>query len=257
MLLIYLSTLPKYGRKKRQVSEEMTTGPIRGTSGVRGGRRITRAVAVTSAAVLLVAAGLEAAAANKRVEDLTREADAARIASAEAQEAAKEATARAREAEAQKSATEKALKAAGVAAARATTQLKAANAALAGKQIRNEGRWRCWVSCKVLQLAAVAHCLRRESDENCNSGLGEAKIRLFIQRVRGPPYPYTHNQRINYAAMITTHLVPQLHKNFQEVGKITLGSSRRAHVAGEIYQRREPSARAALFFCGWWEYKLD
>ena len=249
MLLIYLSTLPKYGRKKRQVSEEMTTGPIRGTSGVRGGRRITRAVAVTSAAVLLVAAGLEAAAANKRVEDLTREADAARIASAEAQKAAKEATARAREAEAQKAATEKALKAAGVAAARATTQLKAANAALAGKQIRNEGRWRCWVSCKVLQLAAVAHCLRRESDENCNSGLGEAKIRLFIQRVRGPLYPYTHNQRINYAAMITTHLVPQLHKNFQEVGKITLGSSRRAHVAGEIYQRRELSARAA-FFCG-------
>jgi hypothetical protein len=27
-------------------------------------------------------------------------------------------------------------------------------------------------------------------------------------------------------------------------------------VAGEIYQRRELSARAA-FFCGWWEYKLD
>jgi hypothetical protein len=25
---------------------------------------------------------------------------------------------------------------------------------------------------------------------------------------------------------------------------------------GEIYQRRELSARAA-FFCGWWEYKLD
>ena len=30
----------------------------------------------------------------------------------------------------------------------------------------------------------------------------------------------------------------------------------KAHVAGEIYQRREVSARAA-FFCGWWEYKLD
>ena len=30
----------------------------------------------------------------------------------------------------------------------------------------------------------------------------------------------------------------------------------KAHVAGEIQQRRELSARAA-FFCGWWECKLD
>jgi hypothetical protein len=30
----------------------------------------------------------------------------------------------------------------------------------------------------------------------------------------------------------------------------------KAHAPGEIYQRRELSARAA-FFCGWWEYKLD
>ena len=33
-------------------------------------------------------------------------------------------------------------------------------------------------------------------------------------------------------------------------------SQEKAHVSGEIYQRRELSARAALF-CGWWEYKLD
>ena len=35
-------------------------------------------------------------------------------------------------------------------------------------------------------------------------------------------------------------------------------SQEKAHVPGEIYQRRELSARAALF-CGWWEweYKLD
>ena len=33
--------------------------------------------------------------------------------------------------------------------------------------------------------------------------------------------------------------------------------SPRSHVPGEIYQRRELSARAAFFFCGWWECKLD
>ena len=31
---------------------------------------------------------------------------------------------------------------------------------------------------------------------------------------------------------------------------------KRKPTPGEIYQRRELSARAALF-CGWWEYKLD
>ena len=33
-------------------------------------------------------------------------------------------------------------------------------------------------------------------------------------------------------------------------------SQEKARVSGEIYQRRELSARAALF-CGWWECKLD
>jgi hypothetical protein len=40
------------------------------------------------------------------------------------------------------------------------------------------------------------------------------------------------------------------------VGLCLVAFLKKAHVPGEIYQRRELSARAA-FFCGLWEYKLD
>ena len=63
-----------------------------------------------------------------------------------------------------------------------------------------------------------------------------------------------------YTTVVSLH-VPVTRKTFVSNERecrmpFWICSQEKAHVPGEIYQRRELSARAALF-CGWWEYKLD